>query len=111
MWGGSSRFITILHGGGGLPNLLQYYIGGFFKVYYNITDLVGIWKGSGHFQYYIYFYVVLKIHILSQIWNFFGKYAILGKYAKIISIFHMGDFPNLLQYYMGGSSQFITILQ
>ena len=46
--GGSSRFITILHRGG-LPNLLQYYIGGFLKVYYNITDLVGIWKGLDHF--------------------------------------------------------------
>ena len=53
--------------GGGLPNLLQYYIGGFFKVYYNITDLVGIWKGLDHFQYYIYFYVVLKIRIFYQI--------------------------------------------
>ena len=28
-----------LLGGGGLPDLLQYYIGGFFKVYYN-TDFV-----------------------------------------------------------------------
>ena len=65
---GSSRFITILHKGG-LPNLLQFYKGGFFKVYYNITDLVGIWKGSGHFQYYIYFYVVLKVRIFSQIWK------------------------------------------
>ena len=25
---GLSKFITILHGGGGLPNLLQYYNGG-----------------------------------------------------------------------------------
>ena len=50
-WGeGSSRCITILHRGG-LPNLLQYYMGGHFKVYYNITDLVGIWKGLDHFQY------------------------------------------------------------
>ena len=36
--------------GRGLPNLLQYCIlckciGGFFKDYYNITDLVGIWRG------------------------------------------------------------------
>ena len=36
--------------GGGLPNLLQYYIGGFFKVYYTITDLLRIWKGSDHLQ-------------------------------------------------------------
>ena len=44
-------------GGRGVPDLLQYYIGGVFKVYYNITDLVGIWKGSGHFQYYIYIFM------------------------------------------------------
>ena len=30
--------------GGGLPNLLQYYIGGVLKVYYNITVLNGKWK-------------------------------------------------------------------
>ena len=30
--------------GGGLPNLLQYYIGGVLKVYYNITVLKGKWK-------------------------------------------------------------------
>ena len=76
---GSSRFITILHRGG-LPNLLQYYIGGFFKVYYNITDLVGILKGFDHFQYYICFYVVLKERILSQIWKKIEKSVILGKY-------------------------------
>ena len=57
---GSSRFITILHRGG-LPNLLQYYIGGFFKVYYNVTDLEVIWKGLDHLQYYMCFYVVLKV--------------------------------------------------
>ena len=56
-------------GGRGVPDLLQYYIGGFFKVYYNITDLVGILKGFDHFQYYICFYVVLKVRILSQIWK------------------------------------------
>ena len=44
---GSSQFITILHRG-------------FFKVYYNITDLLGMWKGINHFQYNICFYVVLK---------------------------------------------------
>ena len=27
------------------------------------------------------FYVVLKIHILSQIWKKISKYVILGKYA------------------------------
>ena len=33
---GSSRFITILHGErGGLPNLLQYYIGVASPIYYN----------------------------------------------------------------------------
>ena len=30
------------------------------------------------------------------------EHAILGKYAKIISILHRGDFLNLLQYYIGG---------
>ena len=59
----------VIRDGGGLPNLLQYYIGGFFKVYYNITDLVGILKGFDHFQYYICFYVVLKVRVLSQIWK------------------------------------------
>ena len=46
---GSFQLITILNRGG-LPNLLQYCIGGFFKVYFNSTDLVGIWKGLDHFQ-------------------------------------------------------------
>ena len=27
--------------------------GGVFKVYYNIADLVEVWKGLDHFQYYI----------------------------------------------------------
>ena len=40
---GSSRFITILHRGS-LLNLLQYYRGGVFKIYYNITVLKGKWK-------------------------------------------------------------------
>ena len=53
--------------GRGLPNLLKCYKGGFFKVYYNITDLVGIWKGLDHFQCYICFYVVLKeTHFVSN---------------------------------------------
>ena len=47
--GGSSRFITILHRGG-VPNLLQYYIGGVLKVYYNITVLKGKWKVIFLFQ-------------------------------------------------------------
>ena len=33
-----------LWGGGGLPDLLQYYIGGVVKIYYNITVLKGKWK-------------------------------------------------------------------
>ena len=33
-----------LWGGGGLADLLQYYIGGVFKIYYNITVLKGKWK-------------------------------------------------------------------
>ena len=36
--------------GGGLPNLLQYYIGGVLKVYYNITVLKGKWKALILFQ-------------------------------------------------------------
>ena len=36
--------------GGGLPNLLQYYIGGVLKVYYNITVLKGKWKVIFLFQ-------------------------------------------------------------
>ena len=34
--GGSAHIITILHRGG-YQNLLQYYMGGVFPVYYNIT--------------------------------------------------------------------------
>ena len=59
----------VIQDGGGLPNLLQYYIEGVFKVYYDITDLVGIWKGLVNFKYFICFYVVLKVRILSQIWK------------------------------------------
>ena len=36
--------------GGGLPDLLQYYIGGLLKVYYNITVLKGKWKVIIPFQ-------------------------------------------------------------
>ena len=45
-----------------LPNIYftnLYSIGEFFQVYYNITDLAGIWKGLDLFQYLICFYVVL----------------------------------------------------
>ena len=66
-------------GGGGLPNLLQYYIGGFFKVYYNITDLVGLWKGLDHFQYYMFLWSAKSTHFVSL--EKFREYAILGKYA------------------------------
>ena len=82
---------------GCLPNLLQYYIGGFFKVFFKL-----IWKGFDHFQYYICFYVVLKGRILSQIWDKFSEYVILGKYPYIISILHRVDLLNLLQYYNRG---------
>ena len=66
-WGGGLPDLLQYYIGGGLPNLLQYYIGGLFKVHYNITDLLGIWKGLeiDHFQYYICFYVEPKVHILS----------------------------------------------
>ena len=36
--------------GGGVPNFLQYYIGGVLKVYYNITVLKGKWKVIFLFQ-------------------------------------------------------------
>ena len=36
--------------GGGLLNLLQYYIGGVVKIYYNITVLKGKWKVIIPFQ-------------------------------------------------------------
>ena len=78
---------------GGLPNLLQYYNitqGGLFKVYYNITYLVGIWKGFDHFQYYICFYAVLRIGILSQIWKIFANMRFQGSTLR------------LFQYYVGG---------
>ena len=67
---GLSIYYVIRVGGGrGLPDLLQYYIAGFSKVYYNLKDLVGIWRGLDHFQYYICFYAVLKVRILSRIWK------------------------------------------
>ena len=39
------------------------------------------------------------------------KYTFLDGSAQIITILHRGGYRNLLQYYMGGSSRFITILQ
>jgi len=60
-----------------LPNLLQNYIGGFFKVYYNITDLVGILKGFDHFQYYIC--SAKRTHFVSNLEKIL-EYVILGKY-------------------------------
>ena len=44
-WGGGGRpDLLQYYIGGVLPNLLQYYIGGVFKFYYNITVLKGKWK-------------------------------------------------------------------
>ena len=43
-WGGGLPDLLQYYIGGGLPNLLQYYIGGVLKVYYNITVLNGKWK-------------------------------------------------------------------
>ena len=57
-WGGVPPDLLQYYIGGGLPNLLQYYIGEFFKVYYNITDLVGIWKGLDLFQYHLYVFML-----------------------------------------------------
>ena len=45
LWGGGGLpDLLQYYIGGGLPNLLQYYIGGVLKVYYNITVLKGKWK-------------------------------------------------------------------
>ena len=41
---GAVHILRNLGWGGGLPDLLQYYIGGVLKVYYNITVLNGKWK-------------------------------------------------------------------
>ena len=58
---GLSIYYVIRDRGGGV-SLIYYNITSefFIKVYYNIKDLVGIWKGFYNFQYYICFYVVLK---------------------------------------------------
>ena len=98
---GSSRFITILHRGGSpqfitilhrgvLQSLLQYYRFG--------RNMEGLRPFS---VLHIYFYVVLKVRIFSQIWKK-SQICDLGKYPYIISILHRGEFLNLLQYYMGG---------
>ena len=50
--GGSPQFITILHGGG-LPNLLQFYIGEVFKVNCNIRVFEGKWKVMILFHFYM----------------------------------------------------------
>ena len=45
LWGGGGLpDLLQYYMGGGLPNLLQYYIGGVFKIHYNITVLKGKWK-------------------------------------------------------------------
>ena len=67
--------------GGGLPNLLQCYTGGFFKVHYNITDLVGIWKGLDLFSITYVFMLCAKVRILSQNCKKNREYAILEKYT------------------------------
>ena len=49
-WGGGLPDLIQYYIGWGLPNLLQYYIGGVLKVYYNITVLKGKWKVIFLFQ-------------------------------------------------------------
>jgi len=45
LWGGGGLpDLLQYYIGGGLLNLLQYYIGGVVKIYYNITVLKGKWK-------------------------------------------------------------------
>ena len=44
------------------------------SIYYVIRDRGGgVFPGFNHFQYYISFYVVLKVRILSQIWKNFAN--------------------------------------
>ena len=51
LWGGGGLpDLLQYYIGGGLLNLLQYYIGGVVKIYYNITVLKGKWKVIFLFQ-------------------------------------------------------------
>ena len=50
------------------------------------------------------------LHILYQIWKNVANTGSRGVRLDFFQYCIGGDFPNLLQYYMGGSSQFITIL-
>ena len=85
----SSYLVTILHRGG-LPNLLQYYIGGVLKVYYNITVL----KGKVTISYLLMWIYDCK----CRKYTFFGG----GVLFQIITILHSGGCQNLLQYFIGG---------
>ena len=58
-------------------------------VYYNIADLVGLWKDLNQIQYYKCFYVQLKERILCQIW------------IKIANTPFWGSMLRLFQYYIG----------
>ena len=87
--GVSPQFITILHRG-------------LFKVYYNITDLVGLWKGFDHFQYYICFYVVLKGRILSQIWEKFQICQFREVPFRLFQYYIWGNFSIYYNIIIGG---------
>ena len=72
----------MLHGGGGLPNLLLYYMGGLFKVYYNIIDLVHR-NMEGHKSYLVldmFCCGTRGMHFVSNFENC-RKYAYLGEYG------------------------------
>ena len=87
----------------GLPDLLQYFIGGVLQSLLQYYRFGRNMEGLRPFSVlHIYFYVVLKVRIFSQIWKKNSQICDLGKYPYIISILHRGEFLNLLQYYMGG---------
>ena len=61
--GGSAQIITILHRGG-YRNLLQYYMGGVFPIYYNIT-MGGGSLGTPNLYYVIYERPLIRFDILQ----------------------------------------------
>ena len=104
--GGSPQFITILHRGGS----------------WKFITILQFWKENGRLYSFFSFELSKKppFHTCwcgSIISRFvansekFRKYSFLKGSAQIITILHRGGYQNLLQYYMGGSSWFITILQ
>ena len=52
-------------------------------------------------ELHIFLWIAKSTHFIPNL-EIFSEYAIFGKYPKIISILHRGDFLNLLQYYNRG---------